>query len=148
MNGENQFCTFYLQQYFFGVEVGVVQEIIRYQEITQVPLSSNFISGLINLRGQIITAIDLRKRLDLKPLPPEKKSMNILMHLNGEIISFLVDEIGDVICVDDEDFEEPPETLTGATRELIRGAYKLKDELLLILDTQKTIYSEPEKISA
>jgi purine-binding chemotaxis protein CheW len=134
-----QFCTFYLDKQLFGVEVGKVQEVIRFQEMTRVPLASPVVSGLINLRGQIVTALDLRRRLDLTDRESDKLPMNVVVRAGYEAVSLLVDEIGDVLEVEDETFEAPPETLQGEAREMIRGVYKLKDRLLLILDTEKTV---------
>jgi purine-binding chemotaxis protein CheW len=136
---KHQFCTFVLDGYFFGVAVRQVQEVIRYLEMTRVPLASPVVRGLINLRGQIVTAIDLRRRLDLRDRPADRLPMNVVIRTEEGPISLLVDEIGDVLEVDQEAFERPPETLGGVARELIRGAYKLKDRLLLILDTEKAV---------
>jgi purine-binding chemotaxis protein CheW len=136
---KHQFCTFVLDGYFFGVAVRQVQEVIRYLEMTHVPLASPVVRGLINLRGQIVTAIDLRRRLDLRERPADRLPMNVVIRTEEGPISLLVDEIGDVLEVDQDAFERPPETLNGVARELIRGAYKLKDRLLLILDTEKAI---------
>jgi purine-binding chemotaxis protein CheW len=136
---KHQFCTFLLDGYFFGVAVRQVQEVIRYLEMTRVPLASPVVRGLINLRGQIVTAIDLRRRLALRERPADRLPMNVVIRTEEGPISLLVDEIGDVLEVDQDAFERPPETLSGMSRELIRGAYKLKDRLLLILDTDKTI---------
>jgi purine-binding chemotaxis protein CheW len=135
----NQFTTFYLEGVLFGVEVSKVQEVIRYQEMTRVPLSSPVVRGLINLRGQIVTALDLRRRINLKDRDSEKQPMNVVVRNGEEAVSLLVDEIGDVLEVEEETFERPPDTLQGDARELIRGAYKLKDQLLLVLDTEKTV---------
>ena len=134
-----QFATFYLDRLLFGVEVGKVQEVIRYQDMTRVPLAAPVVTGLINLRGQIVTALDLRKRLELAERASDRLPMNVVVRTGDEAVSLLVDEIGDVLEVEDETFEAPPETLRGVARELIRGAYKLKDRLLLILDTEKTV---------
>ena len=134
-----QFATFYLDKLLFGVEVEKVQEVIRYQEMTRVPLAPPVVTGLINLRGQIVTAMDLRRRLELSQRDAEKLPMNVVVRSGEEAVSLLVDEIGDVLEVEDESFEAPPETLQGVARELIRGAYKLKDRLLLVLDTEKTV---------
>ena len=134
-----QFCTFYLDKLLFGVEVAKVQEVIRYQEMTRVPLAASVVTGLINLRGQIVTALDLRRRLDLAERASDRLPMNVVVRTGDEAVSLLVDEIGDVLEVEDESFETPPETLRGVARDLIRGTYKLKDRLLLILDTEKTI---------
>lgn len=139
MANVKQFATFYLDKLLFGVEVEKVQEVIRYQEMTRVPLAQSVVTGLINLRGQIVTALDLRRRLEFTERPAERLPMNVVVRNGEEAVSLLVDEIGDVLEVEDETFEAPPETLQGVARELIRGAYKLKDRLLLILDTEKTV---------
>ncbi len=134
-----QFATFYLDKLLFGVEVEKVQEVIRYQEMTRVPLAHAVVRGLINLRGQIVTALDLRRRLEFKDRDSDKLPMNVVVRSGEEAVSLLVDEISDVLEVEDRTFEAPPETLQGVARELIRGAYKLKDRLLLVLDTEKTV---------
>ena len=116
-----------------------VQEILRFQEMTIVPLAPPVVSGLINLRGQIVTAINLRRRLDLKDCSTEQLPLNIIVRTSDETASLLVDEIGDVLEVSEEDFELPPDTLTGRVRHLLRGAYKLQDQLLLFLDVDKVL---------
>jgi purine-binding chemotaxis protein CheW len=135
----HQYCTFYLAGHYFGLDVLQVQEIIRYQEMTRVPLAHPVVRGLINLRGQIVTAIDLRRRLDLSDRPAGQLPINVVVHTHDGAVSLLVDEIGDVLEVPEQAFERPPETLKGTARELIRGAYKLQDSLLLILDTERTV---------
>ena len=139
MNASNQYCTFFVDGLFFGVEVQKVQEVIRYQELTRVPLASRVISGLINLRGQIVTAIDLRQRLGLPARSSDKLPTNVVVRTDDGAVSLLVDEIGDVQEVDDGVFEPVPHTLCGEVRTLIRGAYKLPDRLLLTLDTGKAV---------
>ena len=139
MSDEHKFCTFTLDGLLFGVEVLKVQEVIRYLEMTRVPLAPSVVRGLINLRGQIVTAIDLRRRLELSERPADQSPMNVVIRTDDEAVSLLVDEIGDVREVEEELFEQPPETLKGVARELIRGAYKLKDRLLLVLDTEKAV---------
>lgn len=134
-----QFCTFYLDNLFFGIEVLRVQEVIRYQEMTRVPLASDVIKGLINLRGQIVTAIDLRRQLELQERSTAQHPLNVVIRTDDGAVSLLVDEIGDVLEVSEEQFEQPPETLHGTARALVRGIYKLKDRLLLILDTEKAM---------
>ena len=134
-----QFCTFFLNGLFFGVEVLKVQEVIRYQEMTRVPLAPGMIQGLINLRGQIVTAIDLRHRLELPARDAEQLPMNVVIRSDDGAVSLLVDEIGDVVEIQEDTYERPPETLKGLSRELIQGVYKLKERLLLILDTEKTV---------
>jgi purine-binding chemotaxis protein CheW len=135
----HQYCTFYLDGRYFGLDVINVQEIIRYQEMTRVPLAPPVVRGLINLRGQIVTAIDLRRRLELEDRPSDQLPVNVVVKTADGAVSLLVDEIGDVLEVQEKLFERSPETLTGAARELVRGAYKLPDCLLLILDTEQTV---------
>jgi purine-binding chemotaxis protein CheW len=139
MIATKQLCTFKIDNHLFGVDAQSVQEVIRYQEMTRVPKAPAAISGLINLRGQIVTAVDLRTRLGLPPLPEKRKPMNVVVRGDDGAVSLLVDQIGDVIEVDDEHFEEPPDTLNGNARDLIRGAYKLEDQLLLLLDCELAV---------
>lgn len=137
MSGQKQYCTFFLDGAFFGIEVGEVQEILRYQEMTQVPLAAPVIRGLINLRGQIMTAIDLRERVQLPPLPEGRRPINVVIRRREGCVSLLVDEIGDVITPDENAFEATPENVRAQIREMLRGVYKLEGRLLQILDPQK-----------
>lgn len=139
MVAARQLCTFFIDNNFFGVDAQSVQEVIRYQEMTRVPLTPDCISGLINLRGQIVTAIDMRKRLGLSDRPKDKLPMNVVIRGDEGAVSLLVDQIGDVIDVEDSIFEAPPETLRGPTRELVDGAYKLDGRLLLLLNTENAV---------
>lgn len=136
---ERQFCTFYIDGHYVGIDVVEVQEVIRYQEMTNVPLAPREISGLINLRGQIVTALDLRRRLDMPDRPAGQLPMNVVVRTAEGSVSLLVDEIGDVLDVDDRAFERPPETLDPGIRKLVRGAYKLDGTLLLVLETERAV---------
>jgi len=139
MAASQQFCTFFLDGHFFGTPVPQVQEVIQYQAMTHVPLAPEVVSGLINLRGQIVSAIDLRKRLGLKDRPDGQLPMNVVVHTSEGAVSLLVDEIGDVIEVEEEMLENPPETLQGFAREVVRGVYKLSGRLLLALDIERVV---------
>jgi len=134
-----QFCTFHVDKLLLCLDVERVQEVLRPQDMTPVPMSSPVISGLINLRGQIVTALDLRRRLALPDRPDGKRPMNIVVRADGGPVALLVDEIGDVLEVEEAAFERPPETLSGVARELISGIYKLRDQLMLVLDAERTI---------
>jgi purine-binding chemotaxis protein CheW len=136
---EHQYCTFYVDGHYFGLDVLKVQEVIRYQEMTRVPLAPPVVRGLINLRGQIVTAIDLRRRLELTDRPADQLPVNVVVQTDDGAFSLLADEIGDVLKVREKLFERPPDTLKGMARELIRGAYKLENQLLLILDPERTV---------
>ena len=129
-----QFCTFYLDKLFFGAEVEKVQEVIGYQAMTPVPRAPEVIGGLINLRGQIVTAIDLRKRLEMEPRPAGRQPMNVVVRTDEGAASLLVDEIGDVVEVSPASFEAPPETLPETARGLTCGVYKLDGRLLHAVD--------------
>jgi purine-binding chemotaxis protein CheW len=135
----SQLATFWLDGDLFGVEVEHVQEVLRSQSITRVPLAPSAVAGLINLRGQVVTAIELRERLGRKPRPEGQEAVVIVVRLHGEAVSLLVDSIADVVDVDVRDFEAPPDTLDGAGRDLIRGAYKLAGQLLLALDVNRAV---------
>ena len=139
MAADRQLCTFHLGELYLGVDVLRVQEVIRPQLLTRVPLAHPVVRGLINLRGQIVTSLDLRRRLDLPDRPDDTPAMNVVLHTDDGAVSLLVDEIGEVLTVSDDLFEVPPETLRGEARELIRGAYKLPDRLLLVLDTDRAV---------
>jgi len=139
MTDTKQYSTFFVNSLFLGVDVLKVQEVIRYREMTRVPLAPDMIEGLINLRGQIVTVIDLRRRLELPPRPEWQLPVNVVVRSEDGAVSLLVDEIGDVVETRDEDYEHPPETLKGAARDLVTGVYKLKGRLLLILDTERTV---------
>jgi len=136
-----QFCTFFLKAQFFGVPVNEVQEVIRYQEMTRVPLVPAVIRGLINLRGQIVMALDLRRRFEMEERADSQLPMNVVVRTDDGPVSLLVDEIGDVLEVEEEGFEHTPQTMRHA-RELVRGVYKLPDRLLLVLDTAQAVSGE------
>jgi purine-binding chemotaxis protein CheW len=141
MSGERQFCTFYLDGQYFGIDVHNVLEVLRYQPITRVPLAPPEVAGLINLRGQIVTAIDLRSRLGLPQRGADKPPMNIMVATDEGAVSLLVDEIGGVLNVSENDFEDAPGTVAGIARGLIEGIYKLPDKLLLVLSPDKSVDS-------
>jgi purine-binding chemotaxis protein CheW len=131
--------TFTVDRYLFGVDVATVQEVIRPQEMTRVPLAAQAVGGLINLRGQVVTAVDLRVRLGLPPGTGEKAAMNVVVRTPEGAVSLLVDTIGDVVETSEDVFESPPETLTGPARLLVTGAYKLDGRLLLALDVTRAV---------
>jgi len=134
-----QYATFTVQDLFFGIDVLRVQEVLRYQDMTRVPLAPRVAAGLINLRGQIVTALDMRRRLGLEPRGPDNLPMSLVVRTEEGPVSLLVDEIGDVLQLDPADFESTPDNLTPQARELVRGVYKLANRLLLVLDPDQTL---------
>ena len=137
-----QLCTFVLDRLLFAVEVDRVQEVIRYQDATPVLTAPDSVAGLINLRGQIVTAIDLRSRIGLPKREEGAVPMNIVVRANDGAVSLLVDEIGEVVEVDPDSFEPLPQTITGAMRKTTTGVYKLDRALLHALDLTATLQIE------
>ena len=135
----SQYSTFHVGHLFFGIEVLKVQEVLRYQEMTPVPSAPSVIEGLMNLRGQIVTAIDMRRRLNLAPRKDAKTPMNVVVRSDDGPVSLLVDEIGDVVEAPNDNYERPPDTMPPETRELIDGVYKLEGRLLLVLNTDQVL---------
>jgi purine-binding chemotaxis protein CheW len=131
MDGEQHFCTFFLNGLWFGVEVESVQEMLRAQVMTRVPLAPDAIVGLINLRGQIVTAIDLRLRLGLPPA--DQPAMNVVVTSEGGAVSLLVDEVGEVVQASQDRYEAAPESLSPEARQLVPGVYQLQEGLLHVL---------------
>lgn len=149
MANPSQLCTFYLDKLLFGVELKGVQEVIRSLEMTTVPLAPKVVSGLINLRGQIVTAVNLRQRLELQPTTSETPAMNVVVRSVDGAVSLQVDEIGDVVEVEESTFEPAPETLRASLRVIILGIHKLNGRLLHVLDIEKAcqIVDVPEAAS-
>lgn len=132
--GNQKYCTFRVDHLLIGVEVWRVQEVIRRQAMTLVPLGAPEVRGLINLRGQIVTAIDVRHWLRLEPRSDGEESMNAVLRLDDEAVSLLVDEAGEVVAPAPHSFEPVPPTASERIRGLFSGTYKLPDSLLLVLD--------------
>jgi len=105
--------------------------------MTSVPLAPPVVRGLINLRGQIVTAIDLRRRLELRDRPGDQLPVNVVVRTDDGAVSLLVDEIGDVLEFECDKLERPPETVSAAVRELVTGIIVLEDRLLLVFDTAR-----------
>ena len=135
----DQLATFVVDGSLYGVDVTRVQEALRHQPRTPVPHASAASAGLVNLRGQVVLAIDLRVSLGLPPAPEGAEPMMVVVKVHGEPGSLLVDQVGDVIEVDPESFEAPPSTLAPDLRQFVKGAYKLDDRLLLALDIERAV---------
>ena len=146
LNDDQQYCTFLLERLLFGVQVDRVQEVLRPQPITRVPMAPAGASGLLNLRGQIVTAIDLRSRLDLPRAEDEDALMNVVIRTGiDSVVSLQVDSIDEIVTVNESTFERAPDTLDRNVRQLITGAYKLDNTLLLCLDVDKVVGLVSEK---
>lgn len=134
-----QLCTFHIDDMLLGVDVSVVQEVIQTPPVTRVPLAKSTVAGLINLRGQIVTAIDLRVCLQRSAVASHDLSQSLIIRTESAPFSFLVDRIGDVLDIDEATFTRTPESINPSAAMLISGAYRMPDSLLLILNPGKTI---------
>jgi purine-binding chemotaxis protein CheW len=135
----SQLSTFHVGKYLFGVDVALVQEVVRLQQITPVPMARPEITGLINLRGAVLTAIDLRVRLGLPRAEGGKERINVVVRVDEEPVSLLVDEIAGVLEVSQVPFEATPTTVDERVRDLLLGAYTLPDRLLLALNAERVL---------
>ncbi len=135
----SQLSTFHVGKYLFGVDVSLVQEVVRLQTITPVPLAAPEIAGLINLRGEVLTAIDLRVRMGMPKSSSDREPVNVVVRVDNEPVSLLVDEIGGVLEVSQVPFEQTPSTVDERVRDLLLGAYTLPDRLLLALNAERVL---------
>lgn len=136
-----RYTTFQLAGQTFGIDVREVREVIRSQPVTPVPRAAETVAGLINLRGQIVTAFDLGRRLGLATPRREEHPMKVVVTTPAGPVALLVDRIGDVVEVGERRLEPPPPTLPELVRDVIVGAYPLEGELLLVLDVRATLAS-------
>lgn len=132
-----QLTTFLVDGQHIGISVTAVQEVLPAQPMTRVPLAPPEVAGLLNLRGDVVTAVDVRRRLGLPERPADEEPVNVVVRCGSDRVSLLVDCLADVVDVDDESFEESPEGLQGALRELVLRAYKQKEGLLIVLDAER-----------
>jgi purine-binding chemotaxis protein CheW len=139
-----QYATFEVDNQLFGVDVARVQEVLRFSEYTRVPLAAEAIGGLFNLRGQVIAAVDLRVQLGLNRQDLDEPAMNVIVRIDDEPVSLLVDRIGEVIELTDDALERTPDTLIGPSRELISGTFLLDDRLMLALDVHRAVDTSRE----
>ena len=123
----------------FGIPVLQVQDVLGSQRITRIPLAPPEVAGSLNLRGRIVTAIDIRVRLRLPPRPDSKQAMSVVVDHGGELYSLLVDSVGEVLSLDVSDAERNPATLDPTWREVSAGIYRLDGNLLVVLDVAKVL---------
>lgn len=138
-SGERLLCTFRVDQLLLGLDIATVQEVLRGQEVTRLPLAAPAVRGIINLRGRIVPAVDLRRCFDLEPAPEGVGSATIVVRGLEAPVSLLVDDVGDVMRVSQETFARTPETVRAGARELLHGVFPLEDRLLLELDLGRVL---------
>jgi len=137
------YATFAVGDSWFGVDATGVQEVMRAQPMTRVPLAGDEVRGLINLRGQVVMAIDLRRRLGLPERTTDLEPLEVVVRTAHGPVSLLVDDIGDVLEADDRAIEAPPDNLAGPLTGLVSGVHPLDDRLLLVLDIAATTAPRP-----
>lgn len=123
----------------FGIPVLQVQDVLREQAVTKIPLAPPEVAGSLNLRGRIVTAINVRKRLGLPPLENGKSCMSVVVEHQNELYSLIIDSVGDVLSLDGRQFEKSPNTLDPIWKEISTGIFQLKEELLIIVDVSKLL---------
>jgi purine-binding chemotaxis protein CheW len=130
----NEFVTFQVDGQWLGVPVATVQEVLLAQRMAVVPLAPAEVAGFLNLRGQIVTALDLRTRLDMPGEPRLTDAMNVVVRHDSELFSLLVDDVGDVLAIDADQLEPVPLTLDPAWRAVSSGIVRRDTNLLAVLD--------------
>lgn len=139
---EDGFVTFRLAEQWVGVPVILIQEVLTSQMVSRVPRSPAHVAGFLNLRGQIVTAVDLRTCLGLPPRPEGQSGMNVVVKDGEEFFSLMVDEVGDVVEVSQDRVEPAPRTLPGVWKEVCTGVIQMDEELLVVLDVEQVLRSE------
>jgi purine-binding chemotaxis protein CheW len=137
-----QLVTFSIGDEEFGVDILKVQEIIRTMEITRVPKAPAFVEGVINLRGNVIPIVDLRKRFGLETRKHDKHTRIIVIEISGMVVGFVVDSVSEVLRIPASTVEPPPPVVAGLESEYISGVGKLEDRLLILLDLDRLLSSE------
>ncbi len=137
-----EFVTMIVDGQLFGIPVLQVQDVLGPQKITRVPLAPKEVAGSLNLRGRIVTAIDVRTRLGLPARSPEEKGMSVVADHAGEFYSLIVDQVGEVMSLVASSYEETPVTLEARWRDVSDGVYRLDGKLLIVLDVNKLLRLE------
>ncbi len=139
---EEQLVTMMVDDQLFGIPILVVQDIVEPDQITPVPLAPSAIAGVLNLRGRIVTVIDLRECLGAKPLEGDNKQMSVTVEYKGDLYTLLVDSIGDVRSLPRKSFDKPPATLDENLKRLCSGIFRLEGDLLVVLDVERILDEE------
>jgi purine-binding chemotaxis protein CheW len=138
-NGELEVASFYLGDFLMGMPIEQIEEINHQFELTPVPHAPPSVRGLINLRGRVVTVIDLRVALGMEPVEQTRKTRNIVVRSRGEQIGLAVDRIADVIRLRADDLEHSPANVANLDGQYFAGVYKLPQELLIVLDVEKIL---------
>jgi purine-binding chemotaxis protein CheW len=135
----NDFVTMMVADQLFGIPVLTVQDVLGPQRITRVPLAPPEVAGALNLRGRIVTAFDVRRRLGLPKRESDKPGMNVVVDFKGELYALMVDNVGEVLSLSADTYERNPNTLDPRWREVSGGIYRLKGKLLVLLEVSRLL---------
>ncbi len=139
LSQSDDFLTLYIADQLFGIPVLQVQDVLGAQKVTKIPLAPPEVAGALNLRGRIVTAIDVRCRLGLESSGEDQKEMSVVVDHKGELYSLIIDRVGDVLALEEENYETNPPTLDPLWRDISAGIYRLEGELLVVLDVPKLL---------
>ncbi len=134
-----EFLTIIIAGQRFGIPILQIQDVLGEQRVTKIPLAPPEVAGSLNLRGRVVTAIDVRRRLEIEPCNGVESEMGVVVEHENELYSLIIDKVGDVLRLKNENFESTPPTLDPLWRDISSGIYRLKDELLVILDVPKFV---------
>ena len=137
--GSHEFVTVTIADQLFGIPVLSVQDVLGPQNITRIPLAPAEVAGALNLRGRIVTAIDVRERLNLPPRAADEAGMSVVVEHHGDLYSLLIDSVGEVLSLPADRFERNPATLNPEWREVSAGIYRLDSALLVVLDVERLL---------
>lgn len=143
----NDFVTMTIADQLFGIPVLLVHDVLGPQKITRVPLAPPVVAGVLNLRGRIVTAINVRSRLGL-PDTKDQSGMSIAVEHNGESYSLLIDKVGEVLSILPDAYEKNPATLDSRWREVSAGVYRLDGGLMVVLDVEKLLNLDAVTVAA
>ena len=147
--GEEQLVVFTLANETYGIAISTVNEIIRMQDITEVPRTPDFVEGVINLRGRIVPVIDLRKRFGLEAAEATQASRIMVVELQGLTVGMIVDSVSEVLRLPTDSIEPTPAIASGVDSAYLKGVGKWDDRLIILLDIEKVLYeSEQEEVAA
>lgn len=147
-NATREYVTIRLAGQLLGIPVLMVHDVLSPQRITRIPLAPDWVAGVLNLRGRIVTAIDLRQRLGFKPHDERGKEMSVVVEHHGESYSLQIDQVGEVLSLEDSAIERNPVTLDQRWREVSLGIYRLEEELLVIVDVERLLDFETAGVVA
>tara|TARA_B100000315_G_scaffold245725_1_gene272111 strand:- start:134 stop:628 length:495 start_codon:yes stop_codon:yes gene_type:complete len=139
------FVTFMIKGQMFGIPVLKVQDILTPNYIASIPLAPPEVKGSINLRGRIVTVIDVRVRLGMERRPKEEEGMGVTVEQDNELYTLLVDKVGDVISLSNDLYESNPSTLDMVWREFALGVFRLEEQLMVVLDVPRLLNLKDEK---